>query len=102
MLNEFADLLSGATDYIWVYCDGELYLELSSYAASSSRVVAVTRPPCGMPSTNLSRPPHTGSDLRYQLGHDILGARSFDETVEIEAGTSRSRVRCIPARSNRA
>jgi hypothetical protein len=28
MLNELADLLSGATDYIWVYCDGELYLEV--------------------------------------------------------------------------
>jgi hypothetical protein len=28
MLNEFADLLSGATEYVYIYRDGELYLEL--------------------------------------------------------------------------
>jgi hypothetical protein len=28
MLNELVPLLAGATDYIWIYRDGELYLEL--------------------------------------------------------------------------
>jgi hypothetical protein len=28
MLNELIPLLAGATEYIWIYCNGELFLEV--------------------------------------------------------------------------